>query len=102
MLLLTEGETLISFCTLAEQDDIRNPEFGPWIGFVHTFPQYRGNRHMGKLLEHAYEIAKDEGVKKIYISTGETGLYEKYGYTFYRIMKDIENQDSRVYTIDIV
>lgn len=57
---------------------------------------------MGKLLEHAYEIAKDEGVKKIYISTGETGLYEKYGYTFYRIMKDIENQDSRVYTIDIV
>ena len=102
VLLLTEGETLISFCTLAEQDDIRNPEFSPWIGFVYTFPQYRGNRHMGKLLEHAYEIAKEKGAKKIYISTNATGLYEKYGYTFYRIMKDIENEDSRVYTIDII
>lgn len=99
--LLTEGETLISFCTLAEQDDIRNPEFSPWIGFVYTFPQYRGNRYMGKLLEHAYEIAKEEGAEKIYISTNATGLYEKYGYTFYRIMKDIENEDSRVYTIDV-
>ncbi len=102
VLLLTEEETLVSFCTLAEQDDIRNPEFSPWIGFVYTFPQYRGKRHMGKLLERAYAIAKEEGAKKIYISTNETGLYEKYGYTFYRIMKDIENEDSRVYNIDIV
>ncbi len=57
---------------------------------------------MGKLLVRAYDIAKENGDKKINISTNETGLYEKYGYTFYRIMKDIENEDSRVYNIDIV
>lgn len=38
----------------------------------------------------------------IYISTNATGLYEKYGYRFYRMMKDIENEDSRVYIMDIV
>lgn len=102
VLLLTEGQNLISFCTLAEQDDIRDPEFGPWIGFVYTFPEYRGNRLVGKLLEWAYAIAKQDGAKHIYISTNATGLYEKYGYTFYQMMKDIGNEDSRVYRIDVV
>ena len=52
---------------------------------------------MGILLNHAYETAKDSGAEYIYISTGETGLYEKYGYSFYRIMKDMHGEDSRVY-----
>ena len=40
--------------------------------------------------------------KDIYISTGETGLYEKYGYQFWKIMKDAYGEDSRVYKTDIV
>ena len=40
--------------------------------------------------------------KDIYISTGETGLYEKYGYQFWKIMKDVHGEDSRVYRTDIV
>ena len=40
--------------------------------------------------------------KDIYISTGETGLYEKYGYQFWKIMKDVAGDDSRVYRTDIV
>ena len=51
--LLTEGETLISFLTLTERDCIDAPEYAPWIGFVHTAPEYRGHRHIGKLIEHA-------------------------------------------------
>ena len=38
--LISKNE-LISFCTLAELDDIRDTDIGPWIGFVYTFPQYR-------------------------------------------------------------
>ncbi|MCM1056763.1 MAG: GNAT family N-acetyltransferase [Firmicutes bacterium] len=97
--LLTDSGKLVSFCTLAEQDDVRDSGFGPWIGFVYTFPQYRGRRYMGILLEYAYETAKNEGAAQIYISTGETGLYEKYGYSFYRMMKDMNGEDSRVYRI---
>lgn len=101
-LLLIEGEKLLAFCTYAEQDDIRDDSLTPWVGFVYTFPDQRGKRRVGKLLEYAYALAKKEGHKHIYISTGETGLYEKYGYTFWKMMKDTYGDDSRVYRTDIV
>ena len=97
VLMLTEGENLISFCTLAEKDDIQPTELTPWIGWVYTFPNYRGNRYMGKLLRYAESLAEDSGMKNIYISTNHNGLYEKYGYTFFKTMKDIHGEDSRVY-----
>ena len=101
-LLLIDGDKLISFCTYAEQDDVREPSLTPWVGFVYTFPGYRGKRRVGKLLEYVYMLAKNDRHKHIYISTGETGLYEKYGYQFWKIMKDVHGEDSRVYRTDIV
>lgn len=74
--MLMDDENLAAFCTLAELDDVRDTELRPWIGFVYTFPQYRGHRYMGFLLDAAYDAAKKDGAKQIYISTGETGLYE--------------------------
>lgn len=95
--MLTDGDNLAAFCALEELDDVRDTELGPWIGFVYTFPQYRGHRYMGILLDAAYDAAKKDGAKEIYISTGETGLYEKYGYSFYQMMKDMHGEDSGVY-----
>ena len=86
VLMLADGEQLVSFCTYAEQDDIREPSLTPWVGFVYTFPAFRGNRYMGKLLDYAEVLAP-----------GETGLYEKYGYSFWKTMKDVNGEDSRVY-----
>ena len=97
VLLLADGEQLVSFCTYAEQDDIRESSLTPWVGFVYTFPAFRGNRYMGKLLDYAEVLARGEGHRCIYISTGETGLYEKYGYSFWKTMKDVNGEDSRVY-----
>ena len=97
VLMLADGEQLVSFCTYAEQDDIREPSLTPWVGFVYTFPAFRGHRYMGQLLDHAEVLARGEGHRCIYISTGETGLYEKYGYSFWKTMKDVNGEDSRVY-----
>ena len=101
LLLLIEDDALMAFCTYAAQDDIRESSLTPWVGFVYTFPEYRGKRRMGKLLECAYALAKAEGHPHIYISTGETGLYEKYGCTFWKMMKDWHGEDSRIYRMDI-
>ncbi len=98
VLMLTEGDELISFCTLAEKDDIQPTDLTPWIGFVYTYPQYRGYRHSGKLMIFAEEKAKAQGADSIYISTNHIGLYEKFGYEFFSVMKDIDGEDSRVYT----
>ena len=97
VLMLVDGEDLVSFCTVAEKDDIQPTDLTPWIGFVYTFPNYRGNRYAGKLLSHAETLAKEAGMKNIYISTDHTGLYEKYGYEFLDMMKDWNGEDSRVY-----
>ncbi len=97
VLLLTDGDRLVSFCTLAPLDDIQPTELSPWVGFVYTFPSYRGNRYAGKLLDYAECLATVMEKEAVYISTGHTGLYEKYGYTFYRMDKDIDGEASRVY-----
>lgn len=97
VLLLTDESELVSFCTFADLDDIQPTELTPWIGFVYTFPKYRGNRYIGMLISYAEELAKAHGFTDMYISTNEEGLYEKYGFVFYRIMKDINGEDSRVY-----
>ena len=97
VLLLTEGEALISFCTYARWDDIQPTELTPWMGFVYTFPQYRGHRYVGLLLQEIERLAKREGVKEVYISTNHTGLYEKYGCAFRTQLKDMDGELSQIY-----
>ena len=98
VLMLTEGRNLVSFCTYAPQDDIPAPEITPWIGFVYTFPMYRGRRMFGNLVDHAVKLAKADSFDRIYVSTLENGLYEKYGFTFLQMMTDIHGEPSRVYS----
>ena len=97
VLLLTEGEELISFCTLAEKDDIRPTELTPWIGFVYTFPEHRGHRYAGRLLDEAVRLAGKEGSPAVYLSTNHEGLYEKYGFAYLTTMTDRQGNPSRVY-----
>ncbi len=94
---LTDADKLVSFCTLSDIDDIQPTELTPWIGFVFTSPEYRGKRLVGKLIQHAEQEAAARGYDKTYISTSHTGLYEKYGYTFLRQMKDVHGEGTRVY-----
>lgn len=101
VLMLTEGEKLISFCTYAEKDDIQPTALTPWIGFVYTFPEYRGHRYVGKLFLEIERLARAEKVHDIYISTNHDGLYEKYGCEFYQIMTDMHGEPSRVYRMHV-
>ncbi|MBE7005127.1 MAG: GNAT family N-acetyltransferase [Ruminococcaceae bacterium] len=97
VLLLTDGDELVSFCTYAEKDDIQPTELTPWIGFVYTFPERRGHRYAGLLLDEAERLARAEGVRALYISTNHTGLYEKYGFAFHCMLNDMNGEPSRVY-----
>ena len=100
--LLVEKTDLISFCTYAEKDDIPNTDLTPWIGFVYTFPQFRGKRRIGKLIEHIYRIAKKDGKNALYISTDQQGLYENFGASYFGKLKDMNGEDSLVYKLTVV
>lgn len=97
VLMLVDEDELISFCTYAEKDDIQPTALTPWVGFVYTFPQYRGHRYAGKLFQEIEKLAKAGNVQDVFISTNHTGLYEKYGCEFYQMMNDIHGEPSRVY-----
>ncbi len=101
VLMLTDGEELVSFCTYAEKDDIQPTALTPWIGFVYTFPEYRGHRYVGKLFLEIERLARAEQVQNIYISTNHDGLYEKYGCEFYQMMTDMQGEPSRVYRMHV-
>lgn len=97
VLLFTDGDELISFCTYAEKDDIQPTELTPWMGFVYTFPEHRGHHYVGLLMEEVERLAIKEGVSEVYISTNHIGLYEKYGCEFKAEMHDMSGELSRVY-----
>ena len=97
LLLLTDGDELLSYCTFAEKDDIQPTDLTPWVGFVYTFPKYRGHRYIGLLFEEAERLARAEHTKEIYLSTNHEGLYEKYGWTFKTMLNDMDGRPSKVY-----
>ena len=97
ILMLLDGENLVSFCTLAEKDDVQPTNLTPWIGWIYTFPKYREKRLAGKLLKYAENLAKQDGAMHTHISTNHIGLYEKYGYEFYMNALDVEGEETRVY-----
>ena len=97
VLMLADGDKLVSFCTLAPLDDVQPTSYTPWVGFVYTFPEYRGQHCAGRLLDCAESIAAVMERKYTYISTNHIGLYEKYGYTFLETAEDISGGETRIY-----
>lgn len=97
VLLLTDGDALVSFCTYAQKDDIQPTDLTPWMGFVYTFPRYRGRRCVGYLFAEIERLARQAHVENVYISTDHVGLYEKYGCEYISQMKDMDGHTSRVY-----
>lgn len=97
LFLLVEGETLVSFATLTEQDCIADKSMTPWIGFVHTAPAWRGARKAGLLLKYICDEAAKQGMTQVYIATDHVGVYEKYGFIYLENRVDIYGEDSRIY-----
>ena len=97
VLLLVDGEELVSFCTLTETDDVQPTDLHPWIGFLYTFSSRRGHRYAGLLLDEAVRRAAGMGAEYVYLSTNHDGLYEKYGFEFFGVQKDVWGEDTKVY-----
>lgn len=99
--LLTDGDNLAAFATMTRRDCIEDDTLFPWVGFVYTFPQCRGNRYSGLLIDNCADIAKRLGYEKLWIATDHVGLYEKYGFTYLENRIDCWGEDSRVLYRDL-
>ncbi len=101
LLLLIKDRELIAFCTLAERDEIAEeemePGMKPWIGFVYTYPEHRGHRYSERLINYACTLAKRDGYKKVYLSSNEVGLYEKYGFVLLKMLHTVWDEETQVF-----
>lgn len=97
LIIMTDEENIAAFCTLTQKDCIDDDTLFPWIGFVFTSPEYRGNRYSGALIDYACDKAREQGFESVYIATDHIGLYEKYSFTYIESRTDIYNETSRIY-----
>lgn len=99
--LLVDVDKLVSFITLSAQDCIADPNLSPWLGFLHTAPEYRGHRYSKLLIDSVCGFAKKDGFNKVYLATDHIGLYEKYGFKYLENRIDVWGEDSRIYIREI-
>lgn len=62
------------------KDEVMSDDLSPWIAPLLVHPDERGNRYGKYLLEHVRKEAGKHGFEIVYLTTGEIGYYEKYGF----------------------
>lgn len=74
----------------------------PWITPLLVHPDERGNRYGKLLLEHARKEAGRLGFKIVYLTTGEIGYYEKYGFREVGLTTFTWGRPTKVYEHDTI
>ena len=97
-----EDDEPVGFCTLTEKDEL-DPKYPytPLIGFVFVDEAHRGKRISEKMIGAVLEYAKTIGYDKVYIMSGEKGLYEKYGFSYMGDFESIYGGKDQLFVISL-
>lgn len=72
---------IVGFCTFTQKDEISlEYDFSPFIGCVFVDEKQRGKRISEMMIDNVIDYARTVGYDRVYIMSGEKGLYEKYGF----------------------
>ena len=81
VIVATENDSPVGYCTFSLKDELpEDSEYSPFIGFVFVDENCRGKRLSEKMIAAALDYAESNGYETVYILSGESGLYEKYGF----------------------
>ncbi len=94
-----EGE-IAGYCTFQKTDCIPNVPYTPYISFVFVGEAYRGQRISQLMICHVLAYAKTAGFDKVYLVSGEQGLYEKYGFVKLEEKMDHWGRVEQIFCID--
>ena len=79
--ILRDRGEIAGFCTFAAKDELAEGyDFTPFIGFVFVGEPFRGSRLSEFMIRCVLSYAGERGFEKVYLMSGEKGLYEKYGF----------------------
>ena len=85
-----------------KKDEIMSEELSPWITPLLVRPDERGNRYGKMLLEYARKNAGRFGFKVVYLTTGEIGYYEKYGFREVGLTTFTWGRPTKVYEAEVI
>ena len=96
--LCTDGDRIIGGLGVIENDFHDRKDLTPNVCAVYTEEAYRGKGIAGRLLNMAVDDLRSKGVSPVYLVTGHTGFYERYGWEFLCMVQgDGEEHMSRMY-----
>jgi len=85
-----------------QRDTVLSQELSPWISPLLVHPDERGHGYGRLLLEHARKEAGRLGYTLVYLTTGEIGYYEKYGFREVGLTTFTWGRPTKVYEHDAV
>lgn len=96
--LCADGDRIVGGLGVIENDFHDRKDLTPNVCAVYTEEAYRGKGIAGRLLNMAVDDLRSKGVSPVYLVTGHTGFYERYGWEFLCMVQgDGEEHISRMY-----
>ena len=96
--LCADGYRIVGGLGVIENDFHDRKDLMPNVCAVYTEEAYRGKGIAGRLLNMAVDDLRSKGVSPVYLVTGHTGFYERYGWEFLCMVQgDGEEHMSRMY-----
>ena len=95
--ILDEQNEIIAGLGVIANDFHKRPDLAPNICAVYVEEAYRRQGLARMLLDHAADELARHGVDTVYLITGHTGLYERYGFTFYGMIEENDGNMIRMY-----
>lgn len=85
-----------------ESVEVLSEQLSPWISPLLVHPDERGNHYGKLLLDYVRKEAGRFGYKIIYLTTGEKGYYEKYGFREVDLTTFTWGRPTKVYETDAI
>lgn len=95
--LVIQGERIMAGCGVIDNDFHERTDLTPNICAVYVEPEYRCQGLAGKLLDTACRDLRDRGVEDVYLLTGHTAFYERYGWNHLCMVRENSGEMARIY-----
>lgn len=96
--LCLDGDKIVGGMGVIENDFHNRKDLYPNICAVYTEQEHRGKGIAGNLLNMAVEDMRAKGISPVYLITGHTSFYERYGWEFLCMVQgDGESNMTRMY-----
>lgn len=83
VIIACDNGKVVGYCTITERDELPDAYgYSSFIGFLFVDENSRGCRISEQMINMASDYAQKLGYGKMYVTSGEHGLYEKYGFVY--------------------